>query len=99
VRPSLPESWGALMREADPDRFVLEIRNAADPLQAALEPKRPERFIGVIYLPETERLSHYAGASLARQFDAYVWFETTKAVEPLLSAEIEAMPQTYPFAM
>jgi erythromycin esterase-like protein len=99
VRPSIPESWGVLMREAAPDRFVLDIRNAAGPLEAVLRPRRQERFIGVIYRPESERVSHYAGASLADQFDAFVWFEATKAVEPLPTAEIEAMPPTYPFAM
>jgi erythromycin esterase-like protein len=99
VRPSIPESWGALMREAAPDRFVLDLRNAAGPLEAVLRPRRQERFIGVIYRPESERVSHYAGASLADQFDAFVWFEVTKAVEPLPTAEIEAMPRTYPFAM
>jgi len=34
-----------------------------------LEP-RLERFIGVIYRPETELQSHYAQASLPGQFDA-----------------------------
>jgi erythromycin esterase-like protein len=99
VRPLIPESWGALMRDAAPDRFVLDLRNVRDPLRAMLHEKRPERFIGVIYLPETERISHYARASLAEQFDVYIWFETTKAVEPLPAKEIEGMPQNYPFAM
>ena len=58
-----------------------------------------ERFIGVIYRPETELLSHYAEAVLARQLDGYVWFAETRAVEPLPAAEVEAMPATYPFAL
>lgn len=32
---------------------------------------RLERAIGVIYVPEAERLSHYFDASLSEQFDAY----------------------------
>ena len=99
VRPSIPGSWGALMREADPDRFLLDIRHAGDPLDESMRRARPERFIGVIYRPETERISHYSQASLSRQFDAYLWFEETRAVEPLPAAEIEAMPATYPFAL
>ena len=47
-----------------------------------MEP-RLERFIGVIYRPETERWSHYAEAILPRQFDAWVWFDETEAVSPL----------------
>ena len=39
-----------------------------------------ERAIGVIYRPETERLSHYFHADLARQFDAVLHFDRTRAV-------------------
>jgi erythromycin esterase-like protein len=99
VRPSLPGSYGALMREAASDRFLLDIRGGPEGLRTALGWPRLERFIGVIYRPETERLSHYSEASMARQFDAYLWFEETKAVEPLPASEIEAMPKTHPFAM
>jgi erythromycin esterase-like protein len=37
---------------------------------AVLRPERLERYIGVIYRPETERWSHYDAAALPRQFDA-----------------------------
>ena len=39
-----------------------------------------------------------ANASLAEQFDAYVWIETTRAVEQLSAAEIEALPHAHPFS-
>jgi erythromycin esterase-like protein len=42
-----------------------------------------ERFIGVIYRPQTERWSHYSEAVLGEQFDAWVWFDETSAVTPL----------------
>ena len=42
-----------------------------------------ERAIGVIYRPYTERQSHYFHASVARQFDAVLHYDTTRAVEPL----------------
>ena len=54
-------------------------------VEALLEP-RLERFIGVIYRPETERWSHYAEAVLPNQFDAWVWFDETEAVTPLPGA-------------
>jgi hypothetical protein len=44
--------------------------------------ERLERAIGVIYLPETERISHYFYASMPRQFDAVLHFDETRAVEP-----------------
>ena len=49
----------------------------------ALAPRRLERAIGVIYRPETERMSHYFKASLPRQFDAVIHIDTTTAVRPL----------------
>ena len=87
------------MREAGAERFFLPIRGATGALGEVLAEPRPERFIGVIYRPETEFLSHYATAVLGEQFDGWMWFEETRAVEPLPAVEIEAMPKTYPFAL
>ncbi|HFS67272.1 MAG TPA: hypothetical protein ENK67_03580, partial [Flavobacteriia bacterium] len=42
-----------------------------------------ERAIGVIYRPQTERMSHYFHALLPSQFDEYIFFNTTKAIKPL----------------
>ncbi len=78
--------------------------NELEELREALMEPRLERFIGVIYKPETERWSHYSMAVLTRQFDAYVWFDETNAVKPLEGAgeparkdENPAVEQTYPF--
>ena len=49
----------------------------------ALSEPRLERAIGVIYHPQTERQSHWFAASAARQYDALVHIDTTRAVEPL----------------
>jgi len=58
-----------------------------------------ERFIGVIYRPETERWSHYSEAILPRQFDAWLWFDETEAVTPLDGATGAGEAETYPFAL
>jgi erythromycin esterase-like protein len=47
-----------------------------------ISPVRLERAIGVIYRPESERVSHYFEARLPDQFDAVVHFDVTRAVEP-----------------
>jgi hypothetical protein len=55
---------------------------------------------GVIYLPETEQISHYFYASMPRQFDAVLHFDETRAVEPLERAtawEKGEAPETFPF--
>ncbi|KAI9094641.1 hypothetical protein DFS34DRAFT_706215 [Phlyctochytrium arcticum] len=41
-----------------------------------LDQVRLERFIGVIYRPDTERWSHYSGCALASQFDALIHFHS-----------------------
>jgi erythromycin esterase-like protein len=58
-----------------------------------------ERAIGVVYRPETERLSHYFEAVLADQFDAWVWFEQTRAVTPLGHEHVRGSPETWPFGL
>jgi protein-L-isoaspartate(D-aspartate) O-methyltransferase len=68
-------------------------------LRKALERPRLERAIGVIYRPETELASHYFQAVLPRQFDEYIWFDETRAVTPFATADIEGMPDTYPFGL
>ncbi len=60
---------------------------------------RLERFIGVIYRPETERWSHYARATLCDQYDAFLWFDRTTAVTPLSSKLRTGDDKIYPFGL
>ena len=68
-------------------------------LVETLREPRQERAIGVVYRPQTEFLSHYFEAVLAEQFDAYVWFEETRAVTPLPVGRPKGAPETYPFGL
>jgi erythromycin esterase-like protein len=64
-----------------------------------LRQPRLERAIGVIYRPETERMSHYFRARLPHQFDAMLHYDITRAVEPLERTglwERGELPETYP---
>jgi erythromycin esterase-like protein len=81
VRPALPQSYEGLFHAAGIPRFLLNLRDRR--LTHALAEPTLERAIGVIYLPESELASHYFYASLARQFDAILHFDQTRAVEPL----------------
>jgi protein-L-isoaspartate(D-aspartate) O-methyltransferase len=101
VRPSLPGSYERLCHETGLKRFLLDLREGVneEAVEALLEP-RLERFIGVIYRPETERWSHYAEAVLPNQFDAWVWFDETEAVTPLDGAgQPSGEEETYPFGL
>ena len=60
--------------------------------------RRLERAIGVIYRPDTERLSHYFDASLPNQFDEWIWFDETTAVRPLTTQQSREHEAPHPFA-
>ena len=81
-------------------RFLLDLGTRPRRCGGGFCEPRLERFIGVIYRPETELMSHYASASLPQQFDAFVWFDETQAVTPLGPEHAKAgVPDTYPFGM
>jgi erythromycin esterase-like protein len=82
LRPSLPESFSALFHGAGVPAFVLRLRHNPG-LMTTLGGSRLQRFVGVIYMPATERQSHYFHADLARQYDAVIHIDRTTAVEPL----------------
>ena len=64
------------------------------PVAAQLRQSMLERAIGVIYLPETERQSHYFNASVAQQFDAVIYFDPTSALEMIPIAQADDPPAT-----
>ena len=101
VRPSLPGSVERLCHEAGIGRGWVDLRRGRmdASLRRELEAPRLERFIGVIYRPETERWSHYAEASLAGQFDAWLWFDETRAVQALPTATVPGGDETFPFGL
>jgi erythromycin esterase-like protein len=101
VRPPLAESHEDASHRAGIERFLLDLRDGElDPqLRDALMSPQLERFIGVIYRPETERWSHYSEAILPRQFDAWLWFDQTRAVTPLPGEQRPGDEETWPFGL
>ena len=97
--PSRADSWEQLFLRAGLPVALYDWRAAERAeLRQALQQSRLERAIGVIYRPRTERVSHYFHAELAEQFDAWLWFEETRAVTPLPGAGEAGVPDTWPFA-
>lgn len=105
VQPSLPESHERMSHESGVGRFLLDLREGeiGGELREGLMEPRLERFIGVIYRPETERWSHYSEAILPKQFDGWVWFDETSAVTALPGelrpGEHPEVEETYPFGL
>jgi erythromycin esterase-like protein len=96
VRPSMPGSYERLFHDAGGERCLLLLREGS--VREALRDERLERAIGVIYRPESERLSHYFQARMPEQFDAVLHIDQTTALEPLerwAHDEVD-LPETYP---
>ena len=100
VTPSLSASYERVTHDAGVARCLLDLRSGEHPaMREALLDPRLERFIGVIYRPDTERWSHYSECSLPDQFDGYVWLDTTTAVTPIPTRERGGAEEMYPFGL
>jgi erythromycin esterase-like protein len=102
VLPARPDSHERVFRDTGVARSLTDWRrHDRQALREVLAHPRLERAIGVVYRPETELYSHYFEAVLSEQFDAFVWFEETKAVTPLDAGHRrpEDAPETYPFGL
>ncbi|HET6156815.1 MAG TPA: erythromycin esterase family protein [Dongiaceae bacterium] len=100
VRPARTDSYEHAFRKTGVARSLTHWRGPdARELADTLRQTMLQRAIGVIYRPESELMSHYFEAVLAEQFDAYVWFEETKAVTPLPAGRPQGVPETYPFGL
>ena len=97
VRPALHDSYEYLFHQQGLGDFLITLKDG--PAAMALRQPRLERAIGVIYLPQTERQSHYFDARLSEQFDAVIHFDETRALEPLERKalwESGEPPETFP---
>jgi erythromycin esterase-like protein len=105
VNPSMDESWEMIAHQTGVPSFVVDFRRGGldRSLRAAMAAEdRVERFIGVIYRPDTERTSHYSHAFLHEQLDGYIWFDRTEAVKPLETIQPKTAlgkEETYPFGL
>ena len=100
VRPAHEHSYERVCHDTGLASFLLPLRHPRRPeLREALTESRLERAIGVIYRPETELASHYFHAVLPLQFDEYVWFDRSEAVQPLTTKALDGVPDTYPFGL
>ncbi|KAL3478564.1 erythromycin esterase-domain-containing protein [Aspergillus californicus] len=106
VKPSRRDSWERIAHDTGVESFLLDLREdqLSREVQEALaeESDRLERYIGVIYRPDTERISHYSESDLVNQFDGFIWFDETQAVRPLEVVQPKTalgIEETYPFGL
>jgi erythromycin esterase-like protein len=103
IVPALEGSIEALLHAAFGDNRYFDLRRPSGARTVFTRPLL-ERAIGVVYRPETERLSHYFQASVAHQFDALLHYDRTRAVEPLSRTALweqgdMELAETWPFAV
>ncbi|KAI0376609.1 erythromycin esterase-domain-containing protein [Hypomontagnella monticulosa] len=104
IQPALYGSYEQLMHATGIGNFVLDMRNGQcnRRLREALKEQRLERYIGVVYKPDTERQTHYSFAILPEQFDCFTWLDETRHVGAL---EVHQPPttlksnETWPFSL
>lgn len=99
LRPARPDSFEHLLHSTGVPSYFLPLRRQNEELKSALRNDRLERAVGVLYLPQTERSSHYFRARMSEQFDEVIWLDETRAVEPLTHVPEMEETDTYPFGI
>ena len=82
INPGIPGSYEDLFHRTQHKNFSLNLMKNKD-LEHLLQLPRLQRAIGVIYRPETERMSHYFFTHLTRQFNSIIHVDRTEALRPL----------------
>ena len=82
IVPGFSESYEELFHQLRYKKFILHL-TGNDALDHVLKIPRLQRAIGVIYRPETERLSHYFFTHLPYQFDSLIHIDKTTALKPI----------------
>ncbi len=99
IPPAKPESIEESMHahafaSGEKSFYMLFDEHARD---SELAEKRGHRAIGVVYHPEDERYGNYVPTSLAKRYDAFIYFDQTQALKPLpVPIKAEEIPETYP---
>jgi erythromycin esterase-like protein len=97
VPPGRPGSWEDILHQAGGDRMLIFDESVPPDLME----RRGHRAIGVVYRPQYEHYGNYVPTVLPRRYDAFLFIDETRAVQPLyepdtdLEVEEEA-PETYP---
>jgi erythromycin esterase-like protein len=106
------EEWGAPMEvieipEARPGSIESELHRKdidscyilfSNEMDRLYQTDIHHRAIGVVYNPAHERYGNYVPSILAKRYDAFIFFNETRALHPLLlHPDKHKLPATYPF--
>lgn len=100
LQPAHADSYEGLCHKVATDNFLLPLSKPIQPaLRKRLLAERLERSVGAIYRPESELQNHYFHTCLPQQFDEYIWFDETRAVEPLNRVNGGGLLANFPFGV
>ena len=96
--PARKDSWEYYLHQAvGSDSFLLMDDLKSDP---DFENYIGHRAIGVVYHPDLERYGNYVPSVLPNRYDAFIYLEKTKALHAFhLKADVQEVPDTYPFGV
>jgi erythromycin esterase len=96
VPPGRPESLEDILHAAAPPRALMVFPPFAQRPDVLVD-TLAQRAIGVVYRPERERWGNYVPTVLGDRYDAFLWFDESRAVSPLHTRHVDAHePETYP---
>ena len=97
VPPAPESSHEGLIHDAvgSPSLFVFSERRDT----AWLSTRRGHRAIGVVYHPERDRPGNWVPTVMGRRYDAFIYFEETEALAPLVVLPAGEELETYPWSV
>ncbi|GAA0798305.1 erythromycin esterase family protein [Spirilliplanes yamanashiensis] len=95
VPPARPGSLEDVLHAAAPPQALYVFPRTGRP--ALLTDELGHRAIGVVYRPERDAHANYVPTVLGERYDAFLWFDRSRAVRPLHTHGVDALaPETYP---
>jgi erythromycin esterase len=92
------DSWEDILHHTEMQNGYLFLNDFLD--KKVLDQAIGHRAIGVVYHPDSERFGNYVPSVLPARYDAFVFFERTKALHALhIQPDGNQMPETYPFGV
>ena len=96
VPPARPRSLEEVLHEAAPPRALMVFPPFGERPDVLVD-ELGHRAIGVVYRPELEHLGNYVPTVLGDRYDAFLWFDETRALRPLHARTVDVLePETYP---
>jgi erythromycin esterase len=95
VPAARPGSLEHVLHANAPERALMVFPRTDRP--GLLTAELPHRAIGVVYDPGQDRVRNYLPTRLGGRYDAFLWFDETRALRPLHTRRIDTLePETFP---